>query len=206
MPPPSQPPDVEGRRGRSAPSPEDEEDAALIRKAALGDRGAFETLYGRLAPSLMAFAYHLTRDRELSEDAVQEAFLRAWQAAPRFDPSRGKARTWLFQIAKHWLWNESQKWSRERGAGGEGGGSAAAATLPAPGPAAGTPPGAEVQAALGAALADLSDLLREAFVLVRLSGLSYAETAEVLSVPEGTVKSRMAAAEAIVRDRLRRFL
>ncbi len=95
MPPPSQPPDVEGRRGRSAPSPEDEEDAALIRKAALGDRGAFETLYGRLAPSLMAFAYHLTRDRGLSEDAVQEAFLRAWQAAPRFDPSRGRGQQFL---------------------------------------------------------------------------------------------------------------
>src|SRR5437870_4126598 len=61
----------------------------------------------------------------------------------------------------------------------------------------------EAGEALRAALASLSDPLREAFVLVRLCGASYESAAEALEVPLGTIKSRMAGAEAALRERLR---
>lgn len=216
MSPTSSAPGSEDRPRRPPPTPRDEEDALLLRRTASGDRGAFETLYHRLAPSLMAFAYHLTRDRTLAEDVVQEAFLKAWKAAPRFDAARARVRTWLFQIAKHTVWNEASPWRRGQGTGGEGAVALEGAD-PAGGPspsggdaAAGSPPlraaAAEIRVALEAALTELSDLQREAFVLVRLVGLPYAEVAEILDVPEGTVKSRMAAAEQALRARLARFL
>src|SRR5262245_2588630 len=183
-------------------------DAALLQRAARGDRPAFEELYRRLAPSVMSFLHHLTGDRGLAEDATQETFVKAWRAASRFDPARGKVRTWLFQIAKNHAWNALPRWRRLRGAGESFGDDALGADPAAPAaPAAGAPEAharrEELAEALSRAIAGLSETLRAVFVLVRIEGHSYADVAAVLDVPVGTVKSRMAAAEAYLRERLK---
>jgi RNA polymerase sigma-70 factor (ECF subfamily) len=190
----------------------DAECAALLRRAAAGDRAAFDDLYRRLAPPVMSFLFHLVGDRGLAEDVTQEAFAKAWRFAPRYDPARGAVRTWLFRIAKNHAWSELPRWRRASARGGEAGdlAEAAAGAGAVPARETGAFPGAEGEArrleagaALGRAMEALSETLRAAFVLVRVQGRPYAEAAEVLDVPVGTVKSRLAAAEAFLRERLK---
>jgi RNA polymerase sigma-70 factor (ECF subfamily) len=179
----------------------DAEDRRLMGLVARGDRAAFEALYERHGATVMRFLHHLSRDPGLAEDLTQEVFVRAWRAAPRWRPT-AKVRTWLLRIAERRGWTEGAKRSRRARVWG------------APGPRRGPEPSAPLRdpvadleraeevAALRDAVAALSPRLRVAFVLVRLQGLSFADAAEVADVPVGTVKSRMAAAEAFLRERL----
>ncbi len=76
----------------------DASEAALARRAALGDRHAYEELFSRLFPGSFRFALRmLDNDEALAEDAVQEAWVKAWRKLPDF---RGgsKFSTWLFSI------------------------------------------------------------------------------------------------------------
>ena len=71
---------------------------ALARRAGLGDRAAYEELFRRLFPSTFRFALRmLDSDTGLAEDAVQEAWVKAWRGLPDF---RGTSTfsTWLFSI------------------------------------------------------------------------------------------------------------
>jgi RNA polymerase sigma-70 factor, ECF subfamily len=182
-----------------AGGPPPESDETLVARVARGDRAAFEALYHRHAAAVMSFVHHLTFDRHVAEDATQEVFVKVWKAAHRFREG-ARFTPWLFRIARNTAWNEAPR-RRLRALGGEG-----AAGLPR------EAAGADVDAAAGdseaavaarAAVTSLSEALRTAFVLVRMEGRSLEETAEVLEVPVGTVKSRVAAAEAALRERLR---
>jgi RNA polymerase sigma-70 factor (ECF subfamily) len=181
-----------------------------MRRVGAGDPDAFAALYDRWGRRVMSFLAHLSGDVSTAEDWTQEVFVKVWKAAPRYDPPTPEAKfsTWLFQVAKHHAWNAAPRARRER----------AVPAVPAPdaadAPTTAAPAAdadraaasAELSAAIRDALADLSDTLRATFVLVRLEGLSYADAAQVLEVPEGTVKSRMAAAEKALRPRLSRWL
>src|SRR5262245_40610294 len=61
------------------------------------DRDAFETLYRRHEQAAYALAFHITRHREEAQEAVQEALVRAWSAAPSFR-AEGSVRGWLLRI------------------------------------------------------------------------------------------------------------
>ena len=185
-------------------TPADPDDQALMERVKQGDRQAFESLYSRHGPPIMRFLYRLCADRALAEDLTQDVFLKVWHAAAGWRPL-GRVSTWLFQIAKYHWWNEAAKHKRRRPIRGS-------QVLPAEDAAPDDPdaptPGealarAESAAAVEAALAELSPKLRVVFVLVRLEGVSYAETAEIVGIPVGTVKSRAAAAEAWLRRHLR---
>jgi RNA polymerase sigma-70 factor (ECF subfamily) len=187
-----------------AGAPDDDRACAVfLARAATGDRDAFEALYQRLAPAVMSFLVHLTGDRGLAEDVVQETFAKAWRAAGRYDPARGRVRTWLFQIAKNHAWNELPRWRRERASGLEAVERDAPAGTPDDAGPEGAASRAEAGVALRAAMESLSETLRAVFVLARVEGRPQAEVAEVLGIPLGTVKSRLAAAEAFLRERLK---
>jgi len=195
-----------------------EGDRQLMARVRDGDRLAFEQLYSRFSSPVMRFLFRLCGNRALAEDLTQDVFLKVWRAAAGWRPI-GRVSTWLFQIAKHHWWNEAAKRKRRAaltgrpllpgdepmrasstGTSGSGAGDASAGA---------TDPGrtlarAEETASVERALAELSPRLRVVFVLVRLEGLSYADTAEVVGIPVGTVKSRAAAAEAWLRTHLRR--
>jgi RNA polymerase sigma-70 factor (ECF subfamily) len=87
-------------------------EAALLRDAQAGDRAALEQLVARHKRPLFALCYGLLGHSEDAEDAVQEAFLRALRALPRF---RGDAtlRTWLFRIAVNTCLNWKRDHSRD---------------------------------------------------------------------------------------------
>jgi RNA polymerase sigma-70 factor (ECF subfamily) len=76
-----------------------ETDEALLARAAEGDRAAFDRLAARWLPRLYRAALRLLDDPAEAEDVAQEAMLRAWRKAARFDPRRAGAAAWLHRIA-----------------------------------------------------------------------------------------------------------
>lgn len=76
-------------------------DAALLRRLASPEPGdAVERLYDRFAPRIYGIGLRALGDRQLAEDLVQDTFVRIWRSAPRFDPERGSASTWIYAIAR----------------------------------------------------------------------------------------------------------
>ena len=167
-----------------------------------GDAAAFRALYDTYGPSVMRFLYRLCGDRGLAEDLTQEAFVRAWKAAPRWEP-RARVRTWLFEIARRLAWNALAKRARRAPLAGAEGADWAAVAEDDRDPLA-PMHAAQLRDALAEALTRLSPRLRLVFVLLRLEGCTLRETAAIAAVPLGTVKSRAAAAEARLRELLGR--
>lgn len=67
---------------------------------AAGDEDALTGLYDALAPRVLGLLMRLLGEREEAEDVLQQVFLEAWTQARRFDPARGSALAWLYQIAR----------------------------------------------------------------------------------------------------------
>lgn len=158
----------------------DAEDRALISAHLAGDGQAFGTLVRRHQQRMWAVAVRTLRDPDEAADAVQDACLSAYRSAASY---RGEARvtTWLHRIVV----NACLDRARRR---------ASRPTVPLPEQQPADPRDrlAERETTLEVerALATLPDDQRLALVLVELQGLSVQEAAEVLGVPEGTVKSR----------------
>jgi RNA polymerase sigma-70 factor (ECF subfamily) len=185
------------------------DDQELMARVQAGDVRAFELLYARYSHPLLNFFHQMCFDRAASEDYLQETFLRVWRARASYRPI-GKVSTWLFEIAKNFWFNEREKIRRRPFAGAGGDEAQAQLSLVPDASGDGTPVeaarGKEVEEAIGRAVAELSEKLRAAFVLARYQQLPYAEIAEILGIPIGTVKSRVALAERLLRARLASYL
>jgi RNA polymerase sigma factor (sigma-70 family) len=81
----------------------DVEDAVLLGAAARGDQAAFAVFYRRWLPQVVGYHLRRTRDRELAFDLTAETFAAVVAGCGRFDPARGSAPGWLFEIAAHKL-------------------------------------------------------------------------------------------------------
>jgi RNA polymerase sigma-70 factor, ECF subfamily len=155
----------------------------LLVRAALGDQGAFRSLYDATAARLFAICLRIVRDRTFAEDALQEAYLRIWERSRQFDPARGNALAWIIGITR----NHAIDLIRSRGR--------EAIAPPQLEPEAADPTahaGIEAAADLGAigrCLAGLDDGPRRAIVLAYRYGLSHEELATLLGAPLGTVKT-----------------
>jgi len=91
----------------------DAQTGALVRKAAAGDEGAFAELVRRHEGPALRLAQSITRDRAEAEDAVQEAFLRAYRNLERFDPERPFG-PWIMKIAANRALSRSARRSKHR--------------------------------------------------------------------------------------------
>ncbi len=188
----------------------DRDDQRLMVRVRDGDVAAYEQLYGRYAKALLNFFYQMCFDRIAAEDYVQETFLRVWRARETYRPI-GKVSTWLFQIGKNYWFNEREKMKRRPFHSVAGGDQAQAqlqnvkekSTEVAPDSGARA---AETAAAIRKAVDSLSDKLRVVFIMARYQRLPYAEIAAALSIPVGTVKSRVSLAEKNLRAHLQDFL
>ncbi|WP_027343966.1 sigma-70 family RNA polymerase sigma factor [Hamadaea tsunoensis] len=130
-------------------------------------------------------------DPGVADDLAQETYLRAFRALGSFE-ARSSARTWLLGIARRTCADHLRQVVRRRRLQQR----LAAEVVLAAGPA--DPADAHGSAEL---IGRLSEERRSAFVLTQLLGLSYAEAAEVESVPVGTIRSRVARARAeLVED------
>jgi RNA polymerase sigma-70 factor (ECF subfamily) len=182
-------------------------DQELMARIQADDVRAFELLYARYAHPLLNFFYQMCFDRTASEDYLQETFLRVWRARRTYRPI-GKVSTWLYQIAKNFWFNEREKLRRRPFHAGGGGEEARAQWQNVADPRGDSSPAGEagareVERLVSEAVSGLSEKLRAVFVLARYRGLPYADVAEILDIPVGTVKSRMSLAEKTLRDRLR---
>jgi RNA polymerase sigma-70 factor (ECF subfamily) len=136
--------------------------------------------YAAHAGELYGFALRSLGDSGLAEEAVQETFLRAWRAGERFDPQIGSLRTWLFAILRNVVIDLGRARAvRPPLAEGE--------VEPA------VEPFEEALLAwqLEEAMRRIGDQHRRVLVETYYRGRPYAEVAEELGVPEGTVKSRV---------------
>lgn len=173
-------------------------DEALVALVARGDDSALGELYDRVGRVAYGIAYRILRDERLAEDAVQEGFLAVWRSAATFRAERAKASTWIVTLVHRRAVDIVRKEERRR-----------AEPLQADArPDKADPSGSAEDAAwLGferdrvqAALRTLPDAQREAIELAYYGGYSQSELAERLGLPLGTIKSRMFAGLARLRE------
>jgi RNA polymerase sigma-70 factor, ECF subfamily len=166
-------------------------EATELARARAGDHEAFAALIRSVDEGLRALAYRLLGDRDRMDDALQEAYVRAFRGLPRFRGDSALA-TWLYRIVYNVCQEELRRSSRFRVV-------EPAREAQDPASVAET---VEVRAGLVAALAALAPEDRAAVLLVDAQGFDYRAAAEILDVPEGTIASRLNRARALLRSAL----
>jgi RNA polymerase sigma-70 factor (ECF subfamily) len=181
-------------------------DKELVRRVQKGDRRAFDLLFARYQHKIQGLVSRYVRGHDEIDDIVQEAFIKAYRALPRF---RGESAfyTWLYRIAintaKNYLVSRSRR-----------------------------PPDVDVDASdaeyldgqdamretenpennlqrdelereINAAIRGLPDDLRSAVTLREFDGLSYEQIAQIMDCPVGTVRSRIFRAREAIDERIR---
>ena len=182
---------------RSVPGTRGQGEGELVAASRSGDLEAFGELVRRHERRALGLALRLLSDRHEAEDAVQEAFLRAWRALGSFEPGRDFDR-WLLKIAANAALDLVRR-RRPEPVPAEN-----LEALPLARPEGGIDPeSADARAvALEQALCALPGRQRLAFVLFHQAGLSYEEIAARLGAPVGTVRSSLHRARLALRSAL----
>jgi len=190
-----------------------DEDHAAVTACQKGDVDAFQPLVEKYQKKMLNLAYRITGDYEEACEIVQEAFLSAYRAIPKF---RGEARfaTWLYGITVNHARNrlkqirsrsQHEVYSLENSpetAGGQ---------------VIFDPPSdhvtvveqleqKEIQAKVQQCINSLDDEYREVLVLREIQGFSYEELRDILKIPDGTVKSRLFRARDAMKECLKDIL
>lgn len=168
-------------------------------RVAGGDHDAFASLVERHKDALVAYLYRLCGDHALAEDLSQEAFLRLYTAAGRYQ-ERGRLKAYIYRIATNLLRSHERRARLTRWLplslaieSAEGGAQPETAVEEA-----------ELRQALTRAIAELPLTFRAPLVLQLVEGWKTRDIAETLRVPEGTVKSRVSRGRRRLRAALRR--
>lgn len=179
-------------------------DEKLLEAYRRGETAALRELIERYQTDLLRFLTRLTGDRQSAEDVFQETFLQVHLFADSFDTSR-RFKPWVFTIAANKARDLLRKKARRqtvhlsapvRGGSGDTGTSYVdLMEIDVPAPDAGLD-AQEREALVQRAVEAMSPPLREILLLAYFQRLSYAQVAEELGIPLGTVKSRLHAAVA----------
>jgi RNA polymerase sigma-70 factor (ECF subfamily) len=162
--------------------------AELMDAMGRGDRAAAAELYRALGGRIFGICHRILRDTGLAEDAAQEAFLKVWKAADRFDPAKGEVAAWVAVVARRTALDRRPKAMAEL-----------PADLEVP-----QLDEAYVHPRLRECLAELPETHRNALVLMYVHGLTHSELAAALDAPLGTVKSWVRRASAAQKETLTR--
>jgi RNA polymerase sigma-70 factor (ECF subfamily) len=172
---------------------DERDDATLAAAAAAGDRRALEVLLDRHVDHVHAVCRRVLLHREDALDATQEALLAIARGISRFD-GRSKFTTWMYRVATNAALDELRRRRRRPTPVEE---------LPEPAvPPHGIEDPVDARLDVDAALARAPEEFRVAVVLRDLCDLDYAEIAEVLDIPPGTVRSRIARGRAALTELL----
>ena len=168
---------------------EEASDLLAIQETLRGNRNAFAQIVERYTPLLYSLAFRMLGRGEEAQEAVQEIFLRAYRALPRFRLER-RFHPWLYTIALNYLRTVARRQRRRRGLrlvrlGEE------LDTVADRGDLQAAAEREDGERLAQEALAGLPPLYREVFLLREVEGLSVRDTAEAIGVPEGTVKVRL---------------
>jgi len=207
-------------RGERTVTRDELPDSLLVAKAKKGDWSAFEQLFWRYHEKVYTFAWHFLQSRELAEDVTQDTFVKAWESLHSLK-SNDAFQAWLHQIARRLCLDTLRKRAWET--------SVSEFNVPADQQISEDGEGEvepflagvestdsldpeevvienERKRAVHEAIAQLSPPLREVVVLHYLEGLPVDEVAKILSVPIGTVLSRLARAREALRRTLAHYL
>ncbi len=170
--------------------------AELLQKiAADGDPEAFRQLFQAFGPRLKSYMMRQGADADTAEELAQETLLAVWRKASLYAAEKGSATTWIYTIARNlridrlrreFAWQELPDGHDET-----------ASDDPAPDQLLSD---SERQVRVRAALSTLPPDQHEVVALSYLEGLSHSEIAEKLTLPLGTVKSRMRLAYQKIRE------
>jgi RNA polymerase sigma-70 factor, ECF subfamily len=148
-----------------------------------GDIRAFDGFYRECAPSLLSFVRQMTGSKQAAEDITQDTFLQLWRRPNGFQPEKGPLRAYLFGIGR----KRAAEWRRHNTPVGD------------TGPDEGATASGEASSVMADALSRLDPEQHALLWLREVEGQSYAELAEILGIPVGTVKSRLFTAREELR-------
>ena len=162
-------------------------DQELMRIVQSGDYSPASEIYDRYSGRIYNFAFRFLKNAEASEDAVQEVFVKMLKHANQFHGD-AKLSTWLFSITANWCRDYLRKADNKSKESDD-----VLVTLPAPAELAPDRSFEQREDALRVqrALQELTPEQREAILLSRYQGLSYAEIAQIAGCSEGAVKTRV---------------
>jgi len=185
------------------------DDVTLVHASKTGDIAAFEELVKRYDSKLLRIAQHVTHNLEDAQDAVQEAFLKAFQKLEQFQEN-SKFSTWLVRIAINQSLMKLRKQYRKSEVSIDQGFQPEQAVLSpeiadrAPNPEERYRT-SELRKLLIDALQELRPSLRVVFVLRDIEGFSTEQTAEALNLSQAAAKTRLLRARLQLRQRLTKY-
>ncbi len=167
-------------------------DQSLVERCLSGDEAAWESLIRTHTRRVYGLCYRFTGKDSEAQDLTQEVFLRVYRTLKSFRATEGAFTTWLARLTRNLLIDNYRRTRQERMTDSI---EEQLPVLEEPAAASAHPEGMlagrEASEILQGALQKLSPELREAVILRDLQGLEYREVADVLHIPEGTVKSRL---------------
>ena len=170
-------------------------DAELVARAGRGDRTAAQALMTRHLPKMTMLARRMLSDPAEAEDAVQDAFMRLWTHASRWQPGRAKFETWLYRVTLNQCYDRLRR--RTHAPIDE--------ALEVPDTAAGPETvhqNAELSASIEAALAELPERQRAAIVLCHYQECGNIEASDILGVSVEALESLLARGRRALRTKL----
>jgi RNA polymerase sigma-70 factor (ECF subfamily) len=159
---------------------------------AKGDEVAFRRLWERASPVLFGLCLKVLQQRDAAEDALQDAFVRVWQKAGRYDRTLGDPLGWMAMIARNAALDRLRQRRREAGRAEPLGELDTRVWIDFD----------DVQPEVKDLLQRLDDKARTALLLAFWGGLTHTELAAALEVPLGTAKSWIRRALAELKDHL----
>lgn len=171
----------------------------MLAQIAAGDQAAFGALYDEISPRVFGLIRRLLVDHAQSEEVTQEVFLEIWQNASRYEPSKGGASTWILTMAHRRAVDRirSSQSGRDRDvkigirdyvSDYDNVADTVETTIE--------------HERVKQAMSQLTELQRQAVTLAYYGGYSHSEVAAMLSVPIGTVKTRLRDGMIRLRDEL----
>jgi RNA polymerase sigma-70 factor (ECF subfamily) len=177
--------------------PTQKSDVALVMSIARADKGAMRDLFCRYRLPVYRFALRLTRNPATAEDIVSDVFLEVWRHAGQFE-ARSRVSTWLLAIARNLAWSTMRQRPAEH---------LSAQVTERIEDIADTPEAAtekqQQRAILAHCLTRLSPVHREVIDLVYYHDKTVTEVAEIIGIPQPTVKTRMYYARLQIANLLR---
>ncbi|WP_329039721.1 sigma-70 family RNA polymerase sigma factor [Streptomyces sp. NBC_00178] len=169
----------------------------LMVSAAGGNRDAFAKVYDTVAGPVMGLVRRVLRDSAQSEEVTQDVLLEVWRTSKRFRPERGSAMTWIMTLAHR------RAVDRVRASQASQDRERRAAALSSDTPFDEVSEQVETRLEwqrVRRCVHALTDIQRESVVLAYYGGLTYKEIAQSLSLPLGTVKTRLRDGMIRLRD------
>ncbi len=166
-------------------------DEKMVERCLQGDDAAWEAVVNSYAKRIYNLTYRYTSRRDEAEDLTQEIFIRVYQNLKSFRSDSGSFQGWIMKVGRNLIIDHYRRTRRfQQAAGTEEMETMNLKDEKVPNPQRSVEQ-SEASLFLSEGLQALSPELKEAIILRDLEGMAYQEIAELLGIPEGTVKSRI---------------